>query len=115
MKAFFKYFTLLDIIVIFFVFIAISFFSFSTLKKSKTTPVQLRVTAAGQIYFFSLAKDQVFEVNGKIGKTKIEIKNGAARILFSPCPNKTCMARPAISKNGEWLACLPNEVLLEIQ
>lgn len=115
MKTFFKYFKLLDIIIILSVSLVIAFFSFNTFTKSKAAPVQLKVTAAGKVYFFSLAEDQIIEVDGKKDKTKIEIKDGAARILFSPCPNKTCMARPAISKRGEWLACLPNEVLLEIE
>ncbi|MCL2267098.1 MAG: NusG domain II-containing protein [Treponema sp.] len=51
-------------------------------------------------------------VNGVIGDTVIKIEDSRAWIESSPCDNKTCIAAGKISRQGEWAACLPNNVLL---
>lgn len=112
---FFRYFKPLDWLIIGAVCLVILGLTAITLGKNSGTPAYLKVTAAGTVYMYDLANEQIIEVPGKIGKTQIEIKGGAARVLFSPCPTKTCMAKPAISRVGEWIACLPNEVFLQIE
>lgn len=115
MKKFFKNITVLDFIFIALVLAFIVFFSVLTFNKSSGSSGYLKVTALNKTYLYSLNEDRIFEVPGPLGKTKIEIKDGKARILFSPCPCKTCMSRPPISEVGEWIVCLPNEVYLKIE
>lgn len=55
------------------------------------------------------------EIPGAIGETHVHIKDGKASITESPCPNKTCIAAPAISRPGTWTACLPNHVLIRVE
>ena len=54
------------------------------------------------------------DVPGPLGNTVIEIRNGQARIMSSPCPNQTCVASGAVHASGQWAACLPNRVMLYI-
>lgn len=54
------------------------------------------------------------DIPGPLGMTHVVLENGAARITESPCPNRTCIASPPISRPGTWTACLPNHVLIRI-
>ena len=54
------------------------------------------------------------DIPGPLGMTHVVLENGSARITYSPCPNRTCIAAPPISRPGDWTACLPNRVLIRI-
>lgn len=67
----------------------------------------LYVDADGEEYAYSLSEDGIYPFEGPLGITEIEIKDGEARIISSPCPNGTCM-------RSAWtgmLCCLPNRVI----
>jgi hypothetical protein len=66
-------------------------------------------------WLYPLDASRDVEVPGPLGTTVVEIKDGNARVLDSPCPNKTCIAAGEISLNGQWLACLPNRVFVRIE
>lgn len=114
MKNFFKRFKLLDWIIIAAVLSVIGLLTVATVRKNGGKPVYLKVTSGNGVYLYELSDNKTVSIRGKIGITQVEIKNGAARVLSSPCPSKTCMVQPAISHVGEWIACLPNEVFLQI-
>lgn len=61
-----------------------------------------------------LADDGISEVSGPLGITRIELRNGRARILSSPCPLKLCQKAGWIGASGEMIVCLPNEVVVRI-
>jgi len=67
--------------------------------------------AAGEILSFKLSEPRVIEVEGRKGKTVIAIDGGCARFVASPCSHKICIKRGAISRSGEWIACVPNGVV----
>lgn len=69
----------------------------------------------GQRWRFPVDATQTLEVKGPLGNTKIEISDGSAKILDSPCENKSCVFMGRISRAGAWSACLPNKVLLTIE
>jgi hypothetical protein len=54
-------------------------------------------------------------VSGPLGDTVVEIRDGAARILSSPCSNQTCVAAGSIARRGQWVACLPNGALVRVE
>jgi hypothetical protein len=62
----------------------------------------------------SLRIDQTIEVEGAIGKSVIEVKNGSARFLSSPCDAKLCIRSGWLKHAHELAACLPNGVTLYI-
>jgi hypothetical protein len=66
-------------------------------------------------WIYPLSIDRDVSVAGPLGDTRIEIRGKSARIVDSPCPNKTCIASGAIAKPGQWLACLPNRVFVRIE
>lgn len=74
--------------------------------RSKRNTVFVR--ACGAEYEFDAAHDGAFGVAGALGTTRFEIKGGKVRVIDSPCPNKTCVARGF----SEALVCLPNNVII---
>jgi hypothetical protein len=73
------------------------------------------VTGAEGEWIFPLDVTREVRIAGPLGETVILIEDGTARIADSPCPNKTCAAAGALSRPGQWSACLPNKVLLRIE
>ena len=69
------------------------------------------VNANGVHYEYSASADGVYTVEGELGPTTFEIKDGRVRITDSPCPNKTCVAQGWHSP----LVCLPNKVMITVE
>ncbi len=67
----------------------------------------LEVDADGREYAYSLSENGLYDFEGPLGTTVIEIKDGRARIVSSPCPNGTCMKAGWSST----LCCLPNKII----
>jgi len=61
-----------------------------------------------------LDQDQKTQVKGPIGLTEIEVKNGHARIIRSPCKNKVCIKSGYIRYADRLAACIPNRVVIRI-
>ena len=61
-----------------------------------------------------LDQDQKTQVKGPIGLTEIEVKNGHARIIRSPCKNKVCIKSGYIRYADRLAACIPNRVIIRI-
>lgn len=61
-----------------------------------------------------LAEDRSVELQGPLGVTRLEIANGRARIVASPCPYKVCIGMGAIHRQGEIVACVPNRLLVQV-
>ena len=68
-----------------------------------------------EVYVLSLSTDTVITVEGKIGKSKIEIKGGKVRMLYSPCPLKICEKQGFISREGQEIICVPNRIIIKIK
>jgi hypothetical protein len=75
---------------------------------------QVTVEAAGGEFIYSLDQDRVVRVPGPLGDTILVIRGGAAWVEDSPCPDKICVAMGGISRPGEWIACLPNRVMVSV-
>ncbi|MDT8420866.1 MAG: NusG domain II-containing protein [Desulfuromonadales bacterium] len=54
-------------------------------------------------------------VEGPLGMTRMEIKDGAVRVLSSPCPQKICIGMGEARRAGELLACVPNRIVARIE
>jgi len=75
---------------------------------------QLAIEARGSTWMYPLDPDRTITIPGPLGPTIIRIEDGSARIINSPCPNKTCTVARPITRPGEWKACLPNQVIVRI-
>jgi hypothetical protein len=58
---------------------------------------------------------ELISIAGPLGDTTVELKDGAARVISSPCANQLCVASGTIRARGQWIACLPNQVLVTIE
>ncbi|ULQ59291.1 NusG domain II-containing protein [Brucepastera parasyntrophica] len=66
-------------------------------------------------WLYGMEADRTISIPGKLGPSVIRISEDSAAIIYSPCPNQTCITAGAISKTGSWAACLPNRVMLKIE
>jgi hypothetical protein len=72
------------------------------------------VKGPGESWVFPRSAGETLRVPGPLGETVVELKDGRARVLSSPCTNQICVAAGAIHSRGQWIACLPNRVLVSI-
>ncbi|MBQ9538012.1 MAG: NusG domain II-containing protein [Treponema sp.] len=96
-------------------FIAILTASILMLRKGGADESQLIVRTPEGEFVYPLSKDAVYDIEGAVGTSKIEVLGGKARFLDSPCPGKTCVLSGYLSEPGAWAACLPNEVFIRIE
>ena len=66
------------------------------------------------IYRAPLDRDVKAELPGPLGTTHLEIHDGAARVVSSPCPYKVCISMGEISRQNEIIACVPNRLLVKV-
>jgi hypothetical protein len=74
----------------------------------------IALKAQGGEWVFPIDADEIMLVSGPLGDTVIEIREGGARIVSSPCMNHTCVAAGFVHSPGQWAACLPNRVMVYI-
>jgi hypothetical protein len=65
-------------------------------------------------WIFSLDHTETIAVSGPLGDTIVELRDRQIRVLASPCDNQTCVTAGSIRTHGQWIACLPNHVLVSI-
>jgi len=73
------------------------------------------IKSQNEEYYYALSEPRIISVNGPLGITFIEIAEGALHVRSSPCPEKICVKSGQVSLPGEWIACLPNQVLITIE
>lgn len=88
------------------VVIAFQFFG----KEKGVGTVEIQVN--GEIYgTYSLNEEQKVEINDT---NELEIKDGTAEMTWADCPDQVCVHHKEISRDGESIICLPNEVVISI-
>jgi hypothetical protein len=75
----------------------------------------LHLRGPGGEWVYPLGADRTVTVDGPLGETVVEIRGGQARVLSSPCAEKICVRSGAIARPGQWIACLPNRVFLDVR
>jgi hypothetical protein len=76
---------------------------------------QVLIEGSGRRWVFPLDAEETIPVPGPLGETVVRIHNHEAWVESSPCDNQTCVAAGHVNKQGEWAACLPNNVLLMVE
>lgn len=106
-----KPYDIVSIVVAVLVVVAFSVFAYG--DRAEGSQVRIETEAASFIY--PLDEDRELEVDGPIGHTHVEIRDGRVRITESPCREKICIAGGWVERADEWVACLPNRVFLRVQ
>uniref|UniRef100_A0A7C3YTL5 NusG domain II-containing protein n=1 Tax=candidate division WOR-3 bacterium TaxID=2052148 RepID=A0A7C3YTL5_UNCW3 len=84
--------------------------------KTQEEGKKVEIFVDGKIkYIYNLNDNRTFEVEGRLGNSIIEIKEGKVRMKYSPCPDKLCMKTGYIKNRGESIICVPNRVVIRIR
>lgn len=77
---------------------------------------QVQVRVAGQVVeTFPLAESRTYEITGANGGTNLlVIRDGEAWVGEASCPDSLCIHMGKISRNGQSVVCLPNQVVVEV-
>jgi len=102
---------ILDIVIIIFA-AAVIIFSIYFVYAPPRGRTLVYIQGAKEQWYYPANAQETVTVNGVIGGTVIKIDGGRAWIDSSPCGNKTCAAAGFLTRQGQWAACLPNNVLL---
>ena len=106
---------LVDFLIILLFLTTIIYFSVNIFLKGKNPTKQVIIESGENIWYYQLDKDKEIKIEGILGESTIKIEDGLVFFENSPCPNKLCVNSSAISKNGDWIACLPNGVFARIE
>lgn len=100
-------------ILIFLTAIFLSFFNLFRKKSEKAA--ELFVQTPNEKFVYSLSKDGIYKFKGLLGESSIQVESGKAKFIDSPCENKNCIQGGEISTHGQWAACLPNGIFINIE
>ena len=67
-----------------------------------------------RMIIISLDKDAVYDIDTGYLTVHIEVKDGAARFIDSPCPDHICESFGWISQEDQTATCLPARAVLTI-
>lgn len=76
---------------------------------------QVVVSTPFETMHLSLQQMQQFQVEGKLGPSKMQISQGRIRFLQSPCRQKQCIHSGWLKLSGDFAACLPNGISIAVQ
>lgn len=99
------------------IIIALVFVSFLYINYwgDKTQGFDVRIMSGqDKAQILSLGKHQRIIVQGPLGPSTIEIKDGRVHFQASPCQNKQCIHSGWLDKSGEVAACLPNRITIAV-
>lgn len=82
---------------------------------SRSGAAMVHLRGPGQEWVFPLGEERVVAVRGPLGDTVVELRGGQVRVLSSPCAEKICVRSGAIARPGQWIACLPNRVFVDVR
>ena len=67
----------------------------------------------GEIYgSYSLSDDRTVQINNS---NRLIIENKTAKMEWADCPDQVCVRHREISRDGESIICLPNQVVVTVQ
>lgn len=76
---------------------------------------QIRITVDGTVYgTYSLAKDQVIEIEENDFYNRIRIQDGEAYMEEANCPDGYCEEQGKISGRTQTIVCLPHKLVVEV-
>ncbi len=108
-----------DIILIIFLVI-IALISFAVLhfwgngQESIAAEISVEGKQVHHVALQNMQQQKEFSIQGPLGVTMVQVREGEARIVESPCPDKICVRAGWIRLTGQSAICVPNRVILRI-
>mgnify|MGYP001063866740 CR=1 FL=1 len=82
---------------------------------NNTPATKVQIQVADKVFVtYSLNLRRDIKVQGVQGETTIQIGEGKARFMHSPCHNQYCVHQGWLTRAGQVAICLPNQVTLEL-
>jgi hypothetical protein len=98
------------------VLLALSAGSFAAVERLRPLGETVVVEADNrEVYRGPLREARHLEAHGPVGRTVVEIQNGAAWVSYSDCHLHICVRTGKISQAGSVIACVPNRVVVRIE
>jgi hypothetical protein len=73
------------------------------------------IRSGGKIFRVApLSRDQIIEVPGPLGLSRIAIHDRQVRVAADPSPRQYCVRQGWLKQAGEIAICLPNQVSVEL-
>jgi hypothetical protein len=94
---------------------ALSAFSVYGAAFSGTEDTRVVIEGDGRTWIYPLNAEETIRVHGPLGETVVEIHDGHAKVVASPCANQICVAAGDVHTPSQWIACLPNAVFVHIE
>ena len=66
------------------------------------------------VFLYPVHENKTITAHGILGDTIIIIENNTVHVTESPCRDKLCIHAGYLSRPGQWTACLPNGVYVQI-
>lgn len=76
--------------------------------------VVARVEAPSGTRYIPLDRPGTYRVDGVLGVSVLEVRDGAIRFADSPCEGKVCVRTGWVSGRGGLAACLPNGIVVTL-
>ena len=74
------------------------------------------VTVGGELYGeYPLSEDRTVEIKNGDAVNLLIIEGGKAFVGSASCPDGICVSHKPISRDGESIICLPNEVVVTVR
>ena len=73
-----------------------------------------RIRAGDQTWLYSLSNVVTVVPLDAPGTCVIEIAEGSVGVVDSECPQQICMSMGRIERRGQWIACLPHRVFIDV-
>jgi hypothetical protein len=102
-------------VVIFFLALILTGLSIFSIYIKQQDISQVLIEGRNQRWLFPLDAEETVNVQGPLGTTVIRIHENQTWVESSPCDNKICIGAGHLRNNGEFAACLPNNVLIIIK
>jgi hypothetical protein len=102
-----------DFLLIFLSVLAVGAFSLFAYT-GRGTGASVIIEASTKRWIYPIAENRRVAVAGPLGNTIVVISDGKAYVEDSPCRDKICIQMGRISKPGQWIACLPNRVMVRV-
>ena len=80
----------------------------------RSGPTQAVITHGGtEVARLALAEDQAFTVEGDYHLT-VTVSGGTVAVTHSDCPTRDCVRTGTISRTGQSIICLPEQVVVKL-
>lgn len=106
------------ILVLVILVIAAAIFAFYQFTKEKGATAVITVglnTQTQEIFTYPLNEDQRIDLTGGKLPVHLQIENDKIRFINSECSDHNCEGFGWLQNQGEWAACLPAGVVVQIQ